>query len=131
MKNKSRLGILLAFAILLTVVVPAQGQSEGPIYVVQAGDTLTGIARRFGTSVDSLVALNGIEDASRLFVGMELVIPGYEGVSGYFGEYQVQYGDTLDVIARQSGLSGEQLMMLNPCRLSNQDRQRRMITAYP
>ena len=113
MKVKTGLGIVLAMAVLLSVVIPVQGQSTGPIYVVQAGDTLTGIARRFGTSVVALAELNGIEDASRLFVGMELVIPGYEGVAGYFGEYKVQFGDTLDVIARQSGLSGEQLMALN------------------
>ena len=38
-------------------------------YVVQAGDTLYGIAAELGTTVDHLVATNGIEDPNLLYVG--------------------------------------------------------------
>jgi peptidoglycan lytic transglycosylase len=41
-------------------------------YVVQAGDTLYGIAAELGTTVDALVATNGIEDPNLLYVGETL-----------------------------------------------------------
>jgi len=42
---------------------------------VQPGDTLFSIARRFGTSVDVIVAANNIVDPSEIEVGQVLVIP--------------------------------------------------------
>lgn len=45
-------------------------------YTVQAGDTPSGIARRFGISARELMAANGITDARRLYVGRELKVPG-------------------------------------------------------
>lgn len=45
------------------------------IYVVQPGDTLSRIADRFNTTVDDLIALNGLTDPERLFVGQMIDIP--------------------------------------------------------
>lgn len=49
------------------------------IYKVQSGDTLSGIAKRFGVSASLLQEANGIEDPRRLQVGQELIIPLEEG----------------------------------------------------
>jgi LysM repeat protein len=49
--------------------------TSGRTYTVQAGDTLSGIAARFGTTVRELVALNGIENPSRIRIGLELKLP--------------------------------------------------------
>jgi LysM repeat protein len=51
---------------------PAVGQT----HVIQRGETLIGIARRHGVSVAAIVAANGIADASRIYVGDQLTIPG-------------------------------------------------------
>lgn len=45
-------------------------------YVVQAGDTLTKIAKEFGTTVSNLVSLNNIKDANYIVVGQNLTIDG-------------------------------------------------------
>ena len=44
----------------------------GGIYEVQSGDTLSGIAAELGTSVDELVADNGIADPDFLSIGQSL-----------------------------------------------------------
>jgi nucleoid-associated protein YgaU len=54
-----------------TPIVPPSGQ----VYVVQRGDTLFRIARRFGVNLFALAAANGITNVNRIFAGQRLVIP--------------------------------------------------------
>lgn len=55
MKAPSRL-FLAAVLALAVVLAPASAaaQQEGPVYIVQEGDTLIGIASRFGVALDDL-----------------------------------------------------------------------------
>lgn len=48
---------------------------EGVRHVVSRGDTLSGVARRYNSSVRAIRAVNNIVDPNRLFVGMELFVP--------------------------------------------------------
>lgn len=45
------------------------------LYTVQVGDTLSELAERFGTTVDELVAANGLTDPNALQPGQTLLIP--------------------------------------------------------
>jgi len=45
-----------------------------PTHTVQAGETLTGIARRYGLTLGALQALNGIDDENAIYVGQELTL---------------------------------------------------------
>lgn len=47
-------------------------------YTVVRGDTLYRLAKRFGTTVDTLVRINGIENRNLIRVGQALKIP-YKG----------------------------------------------------
>ena len=47
------------------------------IYVVKSGDTLWKIAKRFGSTVDDIVRVNGIENPNRINVGEKIYIPKY------------------------------------------------------
>lgn len=47
------------------------------IYVVKSGDTLWKIAKRFGSTVDDIVRVNGIENPNKLNVGEKIYIPRY------------------------------------------------------
>jgi LysM repeat protein len=48
----------------------------GTSYVVQRGDTLGSIARRFGTTFQAIAAANGIANPNLIYVGQTLVISG-------------------------------------------------------
>ena len=47
------------------------------IYVVKAGDTLWKIAKKFGSTVDDIVRVNGIERPDRINAGEKIYIPRY------------------------------------------------------
>ncbi|MCZ6545319.1 MAG: LysM domain-containing protein, partial [Chloroflexi bacterium] len=50
---------------------------EVVVWVVEDGDTLTELARRFDIGVASLVAINGLADGDALSVGQRLtILPG-------------------------------------------------------
>lgn len=49
--------------------------ADGPVHVVQPGETLYRIARRYGVDPDELADANEIADPTKLAVGRELVIP--------------------------------------------------------
>ena len=44
-------------------------------YTVKAGDTLSGIAQKYNTTVEKLVSLNHISDANLIYVGQKIQIP--------------------------------------------------------
>lgn len=45
-------------------------------YTVNAGDTLSAIARHFGVSIANIANANGIEDVDVIYTGQVLSIPG-------------------------------------------------------
>jgi murein DD-endopeptidase MepM/ murein hydrolase activator NlpD len=112
--------LLLGVAVLsVAPTPPAHAQTNGPTYVVQAGDTLFSIARSFGVTVEALQTANNITDPSLLSVGQTLVIPGYEGIAGELTTYQVQLGDSLAGLAKRFGETEQDLIKIN--RLTNAD----------
>lgn len=109
--------ILVSFGLLFgSTTYYAQAQAEppdGPIYLVQTGDSLWDIALRFGIAVQDLAKANDIQDWSLLAAGQELVIPGLEGVSGYLATRTVDYGENLRSLSRRYSLSELDLSKLN------------------
>jgi murein DD-endopeptidase MepM/ murein hydrolase activator NlpD len=109
---------ILSFAVSLSTALallgaPASAQSTGPIYIVQPGDTLSGIATAFGTTVDALEQANGITNPSTLQPGVQLIIPGFEGVSGILTTHTVAFGENLDSLSRAYGLAPDVVVRLN------------------
>ena len=61
---------------------PGSSASRTSQYVVRAGETLTGIARRHGTTVEALVRLNHLDRSNFIWVGQRIVVPAAGAVSG-------------------------------------------------
>lgn len=49
------------------------------IYYVKDGDTLWKIAKKFGSTVEEIARINGIEDENKLNIAQQLFIPRYNG----------------------------------------------------
>lgn len=88
-------------------------QPQGPVYVVEAGDSLWDIAQRFGLSVDDLVAANGITDINQLSEGQQLVIPGLEGIEGVLVTRPVSYGESARSLSRRYQIAPQMMTRLN------------------
>ena len=116
-----RISAVLLTIGLLTSSTIASVQQDGPVYLVEAGDSLFTIAQIFGISVEELAEANQIEDPSAIFPGQPLIIPGYEGLSGTLQFNQVQFGENLHSLSMRYGLPEDQLgrlnRVLNPHRL--------------
>lgn len=91
--------------------------SPGPVpepdiieYIVQAGDSLWLIARRFGTTVDAIKRLNGLT-IDLLNIGQVLKVPASQ-VPSYI-EYTVRSGDTLWLLAQRYGTTVDEIKRLN------------------
>ena len=56
-------------------VTDIAGKSSGKTHKVVSGDTLSGIAKKYGTTIDALVALNGIKDKNMIYVGQIIKLP--------------------------------------------------------
>ena len=57
--------------------------SSGSTYTVKKGDTLSEIAAKYKTTVDTLVKLNGIKDPNLIITGQVLKLPGSHGFRPY------------------------------------------------
>ena len=51
------------------------------IYIVKKGDTLWNIAKEFGSTVDGIARVNGIENRDLIMPGQKLYIPKFERIS--------------------------------------------------
>ncbi|UVF14258.1 LysM peptidoglycan-binding domain-containing protein [Limosilactobacillus fermentum] len=85
--------------------------SQESTYYVQAGDTLSAIATKFGTTVSNLVSINHISNPNVIYVGQKIYVG--EAAQGQSNAYTVQSGDTLSGIAAKFGTTWQALAQKN------------------
>jgi LysM repeat protein len=97
-------------------------------YVVGMGDTLSGIASRYGVTVAEVMTINHISDPNKIRLGQKLLLPGTVDVdkpvkrtpkparaalAAGSNAYVVQAGDCLSVIAAKAGVKTKALAEAN------------------
>lgn len=122
---RRNLGMVLLLGVLLGagLLIPAQPVLAAPatvvaapladtVYIVKAGDTLYRLALRFGTTVQAIMAYNGLTSTT-IYVGQRLYIPGAPPPPADYWWYQVRAGDTLYRLARRYGTTVSAIMNAN------------------
>ena len=94
-------------------------RADPGVYTVAPGDTVCGIAKRYGVKCSALLATNELTSGSVLSVGRKLVIPGALAETRGGGTYTVRKGDSACGVASRYGVSCDTLLAANE--LSQQD----------
>ena len=94
------------------VLTSAPPSSSTEIYVVEAGDSLFGIALKFGLTIDGLMQANNLTNPDFVFVGQRLTIPGAGG--SQLAAAPAPATDGLALRVEQPGnLAQEQVQVIN------------------
>ncbi len=124
--NGLRLSLLTLLAAASMALAPATASAtDDGIHIVARGESLAGIAKEHGVSVQELLSLNSLANPDIIYIGQELVLPGGRAADPYGapadagalpaedGYHIVQRGESLSVIAKQYGIKPADLMRLN------------------
>jgi LysM repeat protein len=121
MKTKLRVFVILICLVSQLVIGVGLAEAADPAHVVQRGDTLYSLARRYGTTVSAIVQANGLRNSNWIYVGQRLVIPG-AGTTTTSGSssssssgsvHVVQRGENLYRIALRYGTTVQALALAN------------------
>ena len=111
------LGVFLVAAMLAGTVSARPGDPlpDTVVHIVQQGETLFSISRRYGLTVSAIAHANGIPDPRRIYVGQRLVIPNGEPVlaDDETISYVVSPGDTLASVALRYNTTWQTLAEIN------------------
>lgn len=115
-------GASVAIACALSAQSFASAREAATTYLIQPGETLSGIAAATGVPIDRLVSVNALSDPDLIVAGQVLQLAGASGGSGGgggggggsgSGSYTVKDGDTLWDIASSTGVSLDALISVN------------------
>ena len=110
--------VLVVSVLLLGSISPLWGfpeRQDGTIHVVQWGETLTIVARRYGLSAAAIAHANDLWNPNFIYAGQSLVIPASATAPppAQTTTYVVKRGDTLNTIAPRFGTTYAHLATLN------------------
>jgi len=115
MRRVTALLVILA-ALWLTPQTAAQDVADPqttppPTYVVRPGDTLAGIAERYGVTLAALSRANGIQNPRQLYPGQTLSLSPAVGAPGTV--HCLSWGEDLVVLSRAAGVAPLALAHIN------------------
>jgi membrane-bound lytic murein transglycosylase D len=100
----------------LSLKAPAASTAAARTHVVKSGETLSGIAQKYGVSTADLQAWNGIRNPAGLMAGTSLEVRAPAAAASSSSSWQthtVKSGDTLSEIASRYGCSTSDLRAWN------------------
>lgn len=108
------IGQIIEIPSATSIVTPSEEDiiSKENLYIVQVGDTLWSISRKFGVSVDDIRTANNLT-SDILTIGMNLIIPTGTMPSNNIIIYTVKKGDSLWALAREYNTIIDDIKQLN------------------
>jgi len=98
--------IFVVCILLTALLLPAlPAYAAGSIHVVQPGESLSGIAARYGLTIHQLQQWNHINNPNLIYVGQRLRITATSSPAQQRRYYTVRRGDTLGKIAAKFGMT--------------------------
>lgn len=102
----------------------SENYSQDTTYIVQRGNTLSGIARRYGTTVRELVTINSIRNPNLIFIGQDIRVPIKSNMQSDVYDlghiiYTVKAGNTLSELALEFNTTVDSIARLNNIRNVN------------
>ncbi|UTC74013.1 M23 family metallopeptidase [Treponema sp. OMZ 792] len=105
----------LLFFIFLSLAAFA----EDVVHIIEKGDTLYAISKKYNTPIDIILKRNNLSDPSKIKIGQKLIIPvensskantktNSDGLT-----YVIQKGDTLYALAKKFGVKFSDILNLN------------------
>ena len=94
------------------LIIPGTTEMSGDYYIVQSGDSLYSIARKYGMTVDELKTLNNLT-SNLLSIGQRLRVRGTADIPDSQNTYVVKSGDSLYSISRKYGVSVDDIKRAN------------------
>jgi membrane-bound lytic murein transglycosylase D len=104
---------LASIATASAAAAPKTAQTT--VHHVRRGESLSGIARRYGTSVQALMQINRLRDPNRIAPGQTLLVDG-SAPAAVASTYTVRRGDSLWNIARRFGTTVDRIKRDNGLR---------------
>jgi N-acetylmuramoyl-L-alanine amidase len=114
-RRRRRRPVRAGAAGIALVALLATGVAESGDHRVAAGETLSGIAARYGVSTRDLAAANGITNPNLIVAGTSLIIPGSSSAAAPATptNHRVAVGETLSGIASRYGITTRALAEAN------------------
>lgn len=93
----------------MDVIVPKNKEDYFNYYVIEKGDTLYEIGKKYNINPELLASMNGLEMDDYIYPNQEILIPK----SG-FSYYITKEGDTLETVSNTFAINREKLLENNP-----------------
>ena len=115
-RDKFTSGVLLNDTSKIKTDTPKISSNNTDYIIVKRGETLSGIAQRYGTSYEYLAKINGIQNPNLIFVGQKIEVLKGKNIELHETNhilYSVKRGNTLTLISQMYDVTIEDIVELN------------------
>ena len=93
----------------MDIVVPKNSENYYNTYIIEKGDSLYKIARKYNINPELLSSMNGLDEDDYIYPGQEILIPK----SGY-SYYITKEGDTIENVIKTFNTAKDNFNKYNP-----------------
>ncbi len=107
--------------ILFFIFFSFSGFAEDIVHIIEKGDTLYALSKKYNTPIDSILKKNNLSDPSKIKIGQKIIIPVENSAkddkktktNSDTLTHVIQKGDTLYALAKKFGIKFSDLLKLN------------------